>query len=81
MITHDEDTDSELYRMIKNHQIRIAGNSKLKIYGSLGCASGKRMKKSNRVFFKTAREALESGFRPCGNCMRNEFLTWKNGSF
>jgi methylphosphotriester-DNA--protein-cysteine methyltransferase len=55
----------------------MAGNARLKIYGLLKCPSGKRMKLENRVFFKTETEALQSGFRPCGHCMRDQFRKWK----
>ena len=55
----------------------MAGNAKLKIYGKLNCASGKRMKAGNRIFFKNEEEALQSGFRPCGNCMKQAYKDWK----
>jgi methylphosphotriester-DNA--protein-cysteine methyltransferase len=28
------------------------------------------MKKENRVFFRSEREAKQCGFRPCGHCMK-----------
>ena len=55
----------------------MAGNLSLKIYGTLSCKSGKRMKKENRVFFKNEAEAIELGFRPCGHCLRAEYVRWK----
>jgi methylphosphotriester-DNA--protein-cysteine methyltransferase len=67
----------ELQRGIRQHKIKFAGNLKLKIYGMLQCASGKRIKKENRVFFENEREAIKEGFRPCGHCMRKSFLLWK----
>jgi hypothetical protein len=51
MIAHEKLTTSELVRLLKSKKIVLAGNKKLKIYGSLDCRSGKRMKKMNRVFF------------------------------
>jgi methylphosphotriester-DNA--protein-cysteine methyltransferase len=62
--------------MIRNGKIRFAGNKKLMIYGSLSCASGKRMKMENRVFFETEEQAIELGYRPCGHCMREKYLMW-----
>jgi methylphosphotriester-DNA--protein-cysteine methyltransferase len=56
----------------------MAGNAKLKIYGKLNCTSGKRMKAANRIFFKNEEEALQTGFRPCGNCMKQAYKDWKN---
>ena len=57
----------------------FGGNKKLKIYGTLHCASGKRLKRENRVFFSSEKEALENSFRPCAHCMRKQYQNWKNG--
>ncbi|WP_262896687.1 Ada metal-binding domain-containing protein [Fulvivirga marina] len=64
-------------RLILAGTVRFAGNRKLKIYGTLDCASGKRMKMENRVFFVSEREAVELGYRPCGRCMREKFVFWQ----
>ncbi|MFC3363543.1 Ada metal-binding domain-containing protein [Pedobacter fastidiosus] len=66
----------ELRKQIKNNEICFGGNSRLKIYGKLNCKSGKRMKMENRVFFKSEKEALENGFRPCGNCLNKKYKEW-----
>ncbi|MBE9662544.1 Ada metal-binding domain-containing protein [Mucilaginibacter myungsuensis] len=75
------DTDfvrtSALAKLILTSQIRFGGNSKLMIYGRLDCRSSKRMKVSNRVFFKDGNEALSFGYRPCGHCMLDAYKTWK----
>jgi methylphosphotriester-DNA--protein-cysteine methyltransferase len=63
--------------MMRSKTIRFAGNKALKIYGHLNCVSGKRMKKSNRVFFSSEREALKMGFRPCAKCMESAYKVWK----
>lgn len=73
MYKHTDLPDQVLVRMIKHHEIRYAGNARLKIFGHLHCKSGKRMKKENRVFFKTETEAFAYGFRPCGHCMRDRY--------
>ncbi len=70
----------KLFQLIVDQQIRFAGNSKLKIYGTLNCASGKRMKMANRVFFTSAKEAVDLGYRPCGHCLKIVYKKWKNGS-
>jgi hypothetical protein len=67
----------QLKVLLNSGKIRIAGNSKLKIYGTLNCSSGKRMKTINRVFFKSEVEPLENGYRPCGHCMRKAYLKWR----
>lgn len=67
----------QLKSLITKEAIQFAGNRKLKIYGTLNCSSGKRMKAENRVFFKSADEAVLDGYRPCGHCMRDEYLRWK----
>lgn len=81
MIMHAELTDNEIRIGIRTGAIVYGGNNKLNIYGSLKCRSGKRLKRANRVFFSSKKEAEASGYRPCGNCMRNEYVMWKNGSF
>lgn len=79
MIEHIEILDSDLRNKIKNGEICFGGNQKLKIYETLKCSSGKRMKRKNRVFFLCENEARENGFRPCGHCMKLEYQKWKNG--
>jgi methylphosphotriester-DNA--protein-cysteine methyltransferase len=78
MIIHGDISSIDLLKKIKNKEIVLAGNKKLKIHGMLHCASGKRMKKENRVFFSNEQEALEKGYRPCGHCMRSKYNNWKN---
>jgi len=76
MILHSEITSEELRRQIKCGNILFAGNRKLKIYGTLGCKSGKRMRRDNRVFFVSVDESKSAGYRPCGHCMREEYRKW-----
>jgi methylphosphotriester-DNA--protein-cysteine methyltransferase len=76
MILHTTLSDSELKELIQSQTIRFGGNAKLKIYGSLSCASGKRMKKQNRVFFSSENEAKALGYRPCGHCLRAKYKQW-----
>jgi methylphosphotriester-DNA--protein-cysteine methyltransferase len=71
--------DTELHQKIKQREIVYGGNLNLKIYGTLKCKSGKRMKRKNRVFFKTIEQAKKLGFRPCGHCLRADYKIWKNG--
>lgn len=66
-----------LKHFIDKGEIQLAGNRKLKIYGTLSCSSGKRMKTGNRVFFSSADEAVNIGYRPCGHCMKQAYLNWK----
>jgi len=79
VINHSKILDSDLRNKIKNAEICFGGNRKLKIYGTLKCSSGKRMKRENRVFFLSENEAKENGFRPCGHCLKTEYQNWKNG--
>lgn len=78
MIQHSEISNSNLHSKIKQKQICFGGNRKLKIYGTLSCSSGKRMKRENRVFFSSEQEALKNDFRPCGHCMKEKYQKWKN---
>ena len=77
MIRHDDISSRFLFKKIKNKEIALAGNKKLKIYGTLDCSSGKRMKKENRVFFSCEEKAIKNGYRPCGNCMKTKYNDWK----
>ena len=63
--------------MIRKGAIKYAGNKKLKIYGTLACKSGKRMKLVNRLFFTSKEEAINTGYRPCGHCMKMLYQAWK----
>jgi len=77
MIKHPDISDKELRRKMKQQQICFGGNNRLKIYGTLQCKSGKRMKQENRVFFATENEAFTNGFRPCGHCLKAAYEKWK----
>jgi methylphosphotriester-DNA--protein-cysteine methyltransferase len=78
MINHSDIDEKSFHKKIRQKEICLAGNKKLKIYGTLHCSSGKRMKKENRVFFTCEKEAIENGFRPCGHCMKEKYRKWKN---
>jgi methylphosphotriester-DNA--protein-cysteine methyltransferase len=77
MINHLDITDRDLRTKIKQKQICFAGNKKLKTYSTLTCTSGKRMKRKNRILFESKHEALENGFRPCGHCMRMDYIKYR----
>jgi methylphosphotriester-DNA--protein-cysteine methyltransferase len=77
MYHHIELAKRELKLLIDNGAIKFGGNKPLKIYGTLSCRSGKRMKKENRVFFRSEKEAISEGYRPCGHCMKTEYQKWK----
>jgi methylphosphotriester-DNA--protein-cysteine methyltransferase len=77
MTRHNDIGRHELRKKIKSRSIQYAGNSRLRIFGLLSCSSGKRMKKENRIFFKTETEAIAAGFRPCGHCMPDQYRKWK----
>ena len=76
MIRHGDIDDQALYEKIKQGTVLFGGNFRLKIYGTLNCRSGKRMKRENRVFFESSSEAITEGYRPCGHCMKSEYKTW-----
>ena len=83
MITHADlgyttfKRSRRLKDLLNKGEVQLAGNSKLKIYGTLSCSSGKRMKTGNRVFFESEAKAKSMGYRPCGHCMREKYLEWK----
>ena len=76
MIRHNTIDDNEVLKAIKTGLIRFGGHRKQRIYGTLTCKSGKRMKRQNRVFFKNRKDAISNGYRPCGNCMKETYIKW-----
>ena len=78
MILHSEISDVDLRIKLKNRTILFGGNINAKIYGTISCAQGKRLKKDDRVFFRSKKEAQKENYRPCGNCLRNEYRKWKD---
>jgi hypothetical protein len=78
MYCHHETGTVQACRYIIRRNIRLGGNRRLKIYGTLSCSSGKRMKTINRVFFADEEEAKGEGYRPCGHCMPEQYKLWKS---
>ncbi|MBI1364052.1 MAG: metal-binding protein [Proteobacteria bacterium] len=74
---HRDLTDADVFRLIRRTPALVGGHCGYKIYGTLTCKGGKRMKRSNRVFFASVQEAEAHGYRPCGNCMRDAYKAWK----
>jgi methylphosphotriester-DNA--protein-cysteine methyltransferase len=77
MIKHNDTNTATLKKLFHQRSITLAGNRKLKIYGTMTCSSGKRMKKMNRVFFSTETDALTNGYRPCAHCLKAFYNSWK----
>jgi len=67
-----------LWKLVRTGAVTLAGNRRLKIYGRLDCSSGKRMNVVNRVFFRDEADAVSTGYRPCGHCMRERFERWRS---
>jgi methylphosphotriester-DNA--protein-cysteine methyltransferase len=77
MIRHSDISDADLHALLKKGALTFAGHKSGKIFGRLDCASGKRMKRGERVFFADASEALALGYRHCGHCMKDAYAQWK----
>jgi methylphosphotriester-DNA--protein-cysteine methyltransferase len=77
MFRHRDLTDAQLFRLLRAGETACGGNARLGIYGRLDCASGRRMRREQRVFFASVAEARERGYRPCGTCLRPEYRLWK----
>ncbi|MGL4757842.1 MAG: alpha-ketoglutarate-dependent dioxygenase AlkB [Patescibacteria group bacterium] len=80
MIKHIDLSELELNTLLESEQVKYTGHKNLKIYCHLSCSHGKRMKRENRLFFVSEIEAKEAGFRPCGHCMREQYLIYKNNN-
>lgn len=74
-----EERRGRFVSLFRSGAITMGGYKKGKIYGSLHCRSGKRMKPENRVFFKNEEAAIAAGYRPCGACMPAAYRQWKAG--
>lgn len=65
----------------------LGGNRSSKVYGRMDCPRAlwalrqpsREVYIKNRVFFKDEETALAAGFRPCGACMKEHYLLWKEG--
>ncbi|NJL11806.1 MAG: metal-binding protein [Microscillaceae bacterium] len=79
MLLNREISAPDLRSKIRQGVIQWGGHQKRKIYGRLRCVAGKKMKKENRVFFGSEKEALEIGYRPCGHCKKEAYKCWKDG--
>jgi hypothetical protein len=61
----------------------LGGNGQMKTYGRLNCSSANRAVatgntyQKHRVFFADEPTAIAAGYRPCGNCMREQYKTWR----
>jgi methylphosphotriester-DNA--protein-cysteine methyltransferase len=83
MINHCDIGHNETERKVKTRRliaegiIKMAGYRPGKIYGTLSCSSGKRMKLENRVFFHSEQEAINAGYRPCGHCLPEKYKAWR----
>ena len=77
MIRHSDIADADLHAQLKSGTLTLAGHRSGKIFGRLDCASGKRMKREERVFFADAAEAIGLGYRPCGHCLKDAYAQWK----
>jgi len=59
---------------------KLGGNRRLRIYGRLECPSARRALRhgyaQRRVFFLDEAAAIAAGYRPCGRCMRDRYLSW-----
>jgi O-6-methylguanine DNA methyltransferase len=57
-----------------NRLISISGCRTTKIYCRSGCPPGRRTKPENRVYFKSRKEARQSGYRACKVCKPDDLI-------
>ena len=74
--------DSSGNEFLSNSPGTIGGYRKGKIYGKLDCPSAasyiaKGHYVQHRVFFADEATAISAGYRPCGKCMKEAYLKWK----
>ncbi len=71
----------ETWEWLQKQGFTLGGNRRLRTYGRLNCASGKRLNQKNRVFFRAETEAIAQGYRPCGHCFPEAYRHWKATRF
>ncbi|MGJ1322497.1 Ada metal-binding domain-containing protein [Sphingobacterium faecium] len=59
--------------LIREGKITFSGDKRTLIYGQLTCASGKRTKLENRVFFENEDEALNEVYKPFSHCLNEKY--------
>jgi hypothetical protein len=73
--------DGQLYS--SNTPGLLGGNGNMKVYGQLNCSTAVRAVaarntyQKHRVFFADEATAIAAGYRPCGNCMREQYKAWR----
>lgn len=77
-IDHLNLTDKQVFNLLHRGVIKFAGHKRNKVYGTLHCKSGKKMKRKYRTFFNSEEFALWLGYRPCGFCMKEKYQQWKS---
>ena len=60
----------------------LGGHRRNRIYGRLDCPGALRWIAKghyvrHRVFFADEQTAIDAGYRPCANCMPDEYRAWK----
>ncbi len=62
----------------------LGGHRRNRVYGRLDCPSALRWIAKghyvrHRVFFADEATAIAAGYRPCANCLPEEYRRWKAG--
>lgn len=47
---------------------KYVGNKKTKVFHKINCRYVKKIKKTNKVFFKTKKQAQKAGYKACKVC-------------
>ncbi|HLC59368.1 MAG TPA: Ada metal-binding domain-containing protein [archaeon] len=70
------------YKILKDGEIiesyrlgTLTGNKKHRIFGTLDCSAGIKMKKEGRVFFHNMEDAITQGYRPAKYANRSRRMS------
>ncbi len=60
----------------------FGGNGQMNIYGQLNSSANRVVAAGNtyqkhRVFFADEATTIAAGYRPCGNCMSEQYKAWR----
>ncbi len=53
---------------VQSTSVSYIGNCNSKVFHSVSCSSVKDMIEANKVSFKSRKDAVQKGFKPCGRC-------------
>lgn len=67
-VEKDQQVVSDLLKASAQEDCEFVGSKNTKVFHTLECGLGKKIKPENKKEFETRDEAMEEGYRPCKVC-------------